>query len=329
MFLRSTSYSFHVTAYYEMVSISRGFMPIFDGAFNVPSAIFNVGAWTVSTWRHLGGFYSYHLRIYYAFLVSSLYPSPCAAIWRSCWHRPIFILHTTIFATYYISPSLSHLGYDSCLPYAFMANLIIPPRPYQPLLDKVLIMAAVHPSSQTTISCFSSSSYILDQQHPAMEPADKEHDNSIFGRRFGVPITDGSSISDKRLTNAELLHCYSIPLEILPKPTDSSPYTLFLDDNIQFFISFQLRAYVTNALLDHVGVTDNIAFSASEISDNLQCYNLTKPPTTVNWTAAYRQDSSTSVILNVFTNSSKLVWSNDFLDKADLECCSHSVVNWV
>ena len=51
-------------------------------------------------------------------------------------------------------PSLSHFGYDSCLPYASMAhivvtNLIIPPQPSQPVLDKVLIVAAVHPSSQT------------------------------------------------------------------------------------------------------------------------------------------------------------------------------------
>ena len=110
---------------------------------------------------------------------------------------------------------------------------------------------------------------------------------------------------------------------------DSSPNTPFLDDNIKFCILFQLRVYVTNNLLDHVGVTENIAFSASEVSDNLQCYHLTKSPTAVDWTTTYRQDSSTSVILDAFTNSSKPVWSKDRLAKVDLEYRSHLVADRV
>ena len=185
-------------------------------------------------------------------------------------------------------------------------NVVITPQSSQPCLDKALIVVAVHPFSQTTISCFSGSSYVIDQQYLAMEPADREHNNSIFGRRFGVPITDGSSISVKRLSNADLLRCYSIPLDILPRTIDSSPCTPFLDDNIQLCIPFQLREYVTNALLDHVGVTtDDTSFCVSEVSDNLQCYHLTKSPTTVDLTSAYRENSSTSVILDAFTNSSK------------------------
>ena len=74
-----------------------------------------------------------------------------------------------------------------------------------------------------------------------------------------------------------------------------------------------------NTLLDHVGVTDDIFFSASEVSDNLQYYHPTKSPIAVDWVSGYQLDHSASMILSRFLKSSKPVWSKDSLAKIDIE----------
>ena len=82
-----------------------------------------------------------------------------------------------------------------------MHNLVIPARPPSIPADKVLVVAVVDPSNQTSIASYSSSNYILDPKFPAMEPYDHEYNNCVFGRRFGIPVSTASSICAKRISN--------------------------------------------------------------------------------------------------------------------------------
>ena len=64
-------------------------------------------------------------------------------------------------------------------------------------------------------------------------------------------------------------------------------------------------------------------YDKSEIVDNQQCYQITASPTTTDWTAAYSQDVSTNIMLNMFKNAHKPLWSNDMLQKVLVEYRSH------
>ena len=71
-----------------------------------------------------------------------------------------------------------------------------------------------------------------------------------------------------------------------------------LDGNIHFCVPAKMKAKIMSTLIHHVGFTDDVTFSESETSDNLQCYHLSKSPTATDWTKAYSKDKDTATILH-------------------------------
>ena len=61
-----------------------------------------------------------------------------------------------------------------------------------------------------------------------------------------------------------------------------------------------MLASVTDILIDHVRFTDDTTFSASESSDNVQCYHISKSLTALDWTSTYRKYANTAIILSKF-----------------------------
>ena len=94
----------------------------------------------------------------------------------------------------------------------------------------------------------------------------------------------------------ELLRCYSIPDNNIHLHLDEERYNPWFDNTLQYCIPYNMRISITNTVLDVVGFTDDITFSASESSDNFKCYHSTKSPTTVGWTESYALDKSTQII---------------------------------
>ena len=93
-----------------------------------------------------------------------------------------------------------------------MHNLVIPARSPSMPADKNLVVPVVNPSNQTFIASYSSSNYILDPEFPAIKPSDREYNNCVFGRRFGIPVSTASSVCARRISNGGLLRS---PLSLL------------------------------------------------------------------------------------------------------------------
>ena len=100
-----------------------------------------------------------------------------------------------------------------------------------------------------------------------MEPSPPECDNSLFLRQFGVLVEHISKFVARKLSNPELLRCYSIPEDAIRPQLDEEQYATHLDDTLQCCIPYNMRMSVTNAIVDFAGFTDNIIFSASESLD--------------------------------------------------------------
>ena len=140
---------------------------------------------------------------------------------------------------------------------------------------------------------------MLNPQYAPMDPSPPECDNSLFDRQFGVLVKHISRFAARKLSNSELLRCYSIPEDSIRPQLDEEQYTTHLDDILQYCIPYNVWISVTNAILDFAEFTDDIIFSVSELSDNFQCYYTKKSPTTVDWTEAYTLDPSTHIMLPI------------------------------
>ena len=121
----------------------------------------------------------------------------------------------------------------------------------------------------------------------------------------------------------ELLSCYSIHTTHIKGFINDDKYTKLCDDNMHYCIPINMIASVTDSLIDHVGFTDDITFSASESSDNFQCYHMSKSPTALDWTSAYGKDANTAIILSKLLAETKSLWSDACLSKVDIEYRSH------
>ena len=119
----------------------------------------------------------------------------------------------------YVIPS----GYITCLDVKStdeitLDNLHIPDATTSvPPTDRAHIVAVIHPSNNLDIISYSSTNLILDAKFPTMEPTTHDHENTIFGRRFGVLVNDNSTSRARKLTTSELLRCYSIPKKNIGK----------------------------------------------------------------------------------------------------------------
>ena len=216
--------------------------------------------------------------------------------------RYVFTISTPTHKLQYDS-HVVHTGYSNCIHNTFdngptIENLIIPEDTGKTLpSNRAHIVAIIHLSNNQDIASYSSPNFILDAQLTAMESAPHEHINSIFGRQFGVLINDEISSCARRLSNTKLMRCYSISDNCINGDFDNENYTIILDDNIHYCVPFKMRASIIDSLLAYVGFADDIAFNASESSDNFKFYHMSTLPASLDWTAAYKNDSSMKVIL--------------------------------
>lgn len=174
-------------------------------------------------------------------------------------------------------------------------------------VNKAHTVAIVHPSENVDISTFAAYNLILDPQFLAMEPSPRENSNRIFNRRFGVLLSKNNITCARKLSNLELLKCYSIPDYILSKRYNDDTYTPLFDDNIHYCTPFQFRSSITDQLLDHVRFSDDIMFGSSVTVDKFQCYITTLSPTTSDWTTAYNKDNDTKLIISTLLASKEPV----------------------
>ena len=176
--------------------------------------------------------------------------------------------------------------------------------------DRAYPVCVVYRSNNHDLASYSASNLILGPNYPALEPAPAEYANNIFGCRFGVLLENTStSTCARRLSNIELLRCYSIIAPRLPTSFMDNTYTSMLDSNIHYCVPARMKSKILSTLIDHVRFTDDITFGASETSDNLQCYHLAKSPTATDWTEAYSKDKDTATILHHLISDAKAPWS--------------------
>ena len=71
-----------------------------------------------------------------------------------------------------------------------------------------------------------------------------------------------------------------------------------------------MRISITTTLLDYVRFVDDTICGESEVSDNFQCYHMTKLPTVDDWIVAYRKDKSTNCILVLLLHGKESIWEN-------------------
>ena len=177
------------------------------------------------------------------------------------------------------------IGYDTCITNSSTHSVNIDnlkiddsTRDYI-LMDQSHIVAIINPSDNNNVNSFSQSNLVLDTAFLVMELASREFDNAIFGRRFRVLISNEYTSCTRKLSNVELLCCYSIPKKYINGYINDHNYTKLCDNNVHYYIPINMRVSITNSLINHAGFTDDITFSANESSDNVQCYHITKSPT--------------------------------------------------
>ena len=150
-------------------------------------------------------------------------------------------------------------------------------------------------------------SVILADSGPCTEPLPVELQNNILGRRFGIPfdITD-TSTKVRSVTSSELLRCYGInhlTSDVLPEAA--------LDDLLPCSIPIHLLAAVIRHWDTSESFLDNFVFADTTTCDSLFCYNIsTSPPPTLDWPAAYAQDSDTHNILCGLRNHKANDWTS-------------------
>ena len=80
-----------------------------------------------------------------------------------------------------------------------------------------------------------------------------------------------------------------------------------------------MKPSITTILLDHIGFNEDIIYGDSAISNNFQCYHMTKSPTVENWTTAYNSDNSIGCILWILKLQKSPIWDTATLSKIDPE----------
>ena len=162
------------------------------------------------------------------------------------------------------------IGYGTCITSPLLHivninNLCIPATNHKPPpVHRAHTVAILHSSDNRIVSSYSTSNLILDTEFPAMEPPLQKYNNVVFGRRFSVLISKEHTSCVRQLSNAELLSCYSIQSTQMDDFFNKNKYTRLFDNNMHFCIPINMRASVTNSLIDHVGFTDNTTFSDSD-----------------------------------------------------------------
>ena len=82
---------------------------------------------------------------------------------------------------------------------------------------------------------------------------------------------------------------------------------------------------MTSILSQHAGVSADITFNASEISNNVQCYQINRSTTTPDWVSAYTSDPSTCAIYEAMLHPKEYTWSTSVLAVIDSEYYLHLI----
>ena len=84
-------------------------------------------------------------------------------------------------------------------------------------------------------------------------------------------------------------------------------------------IPTNLRASITEKIVEHAGFADDMLYDESETLDMYQCYQMLAEPTDMNWIDAYNQDPSKRIMMSTLSCDTKTIWTKDQLDSIELE----------
>ena len=90
----------------------------------------------------------------------------------------------------------------------------------------------------------------------------------------------------------------SIPYLLIFRPaTLPCASSHLLDNNLRYYIPLRFHATITNQLIDHVGLSDDIIYSNIDAAKIFQWYMILSSPTTLDWTTAYAANNATAIIM--------------------------------
>jgi hypothetical protein len=179
---------------------------------------------------------------------------------------------------------------------------VLPPSPMLP--QTIAILQSASPPASP------SSFLVLDPDFPALEPtSSNEQLPSQFSATFGLPFTSSlGSTYVRPFSTAEFFSCYSAPpaaTAALPCSANPSVYARSLST----CCPFQLGSHFVNHLIDiHLFAFLDAANSPTEFVTRsfVNTISTARPiPTPLDWTAAYKQDPDTSLLLERLSSSSK------------------------
>lgn len=127
---------------------------------------------------------------------------------------------------------------------------------HEPNPFKSRTIAVTSTSSSVDMSRVPSCNLILDPQFPGQEPSSKEHNHSIFGRRFGVCMEkfDDTQIPTRPLLLQELLRMYSITSNNINVTDD------WADDYLPQCIPPTAKGLILDYLLDAFLIAEQISW---------------------------------------------------------------------
>ena len=186
---------------------------------------------------------------------------------------------------------------------------------------KAHVIAVFHEDTNTNFDIRNTAApnYVLDPSYPAMEPSSSEYSNALFGRRFGVPCNTTAVFTARRLSDSELLRCYSIPMLSDNTVFDSnSSLGSCLDDNLRYVAPISSASILISYLIDAVGFTTDIVYGGDN-ADAHQFYTISASPTAMDWKSAYMNDASTRIMLPMLQQTDKPNWSAEQLNGVEVE----------
>jgi hypothetical protein len=154
--------------------------------------------------------------------------------------------------------------------------------------------------SQATTG-YSNEVAILDPEFPGTEPRRLGSQHSIFGNRFGIPFQGADNTWYSRsISTLELFKLYSIPEDLLHNPKVYLSMHHEADCLLPSSVPYSFRqAFMESNIICHA-LTDPFVFSEDAHVNGIQCFfTSSKPPPTLNWNAAYKEDNDIQTIFEL------------------------------
>ena len=162
---------------------------------------------------------------------------------------------------------------------------------------------------------------ILDSAYPGLEPA-PDHENQVFGRRFGIAFeTDDGLWFARRTSTIELLRMYSFDMSMIQNPAILFALDECVDVLLPHCIPHTFRNRIHSSEEGNITkVTDAFVLAADPHVNSAPCLLVnaeTAPPCTLDWTSAYYADEDTEAIISHLATHKPNDWSADTLARVN------------